>query len=343
MGALGSAWPTLVDVAKSINPDGSIAAVSEVLNLAMPMLDDIPWVECNNGSSHTSTLRASLPTPTWRLFNQGVIPVKSTKKQIQDSCGMMEAYSEVDEALVKINSNAQAFRASEDKAFIEGMGQSLMSTLLYGDTDVDPEKFIGLSPRYYALSGATTSSRLLTAGGTGDDNTSMWLIGWGPETVHGIYPKGTQAGLEYNDKGVQTIIDTDNNGKYEAYVSHYRWFAGLTVRDWRAVVRIPNIDVSDVLTAGDSTDTSANLIKLMVRALHKLPPVGNIRPVFYCNETVLAMLDIKLQDKGNVYLSIKDLVGADGVPRPDTLMFRGYPVRRISDDILLNSESAITA
>lgn len=341
MATLSSAWPTLLDIAKASNPDGSIAAVAEILNEVMPMLDDIPWIEANDGGSHKSTLRASLPTPTWRLFNQGVVNTKGTTKQIVDVCGMLEDYAEVDKTMADINSNKEAFRMQENAAHIEGISQAVMSTLLYGDTDVDPEKFIGLAPRYYTLSGAATSGNLLTAGGSGSDNTSMWLIGWGPNTVHGIYPKGTQAGLKYTDLGEQTAYDASSN-KFQVYRSHYQWLPGLVVRDWRAVVRIPNIDVSDILTAGDATDTSANLIKLMVRALHKLPSGAMMRPVFYCNETVLSMLDVKLQDKSNVYLTLKDLTGAGGVPRPDTLMFRNYPVRRISDDILLNTESAIS-
>ncbi|MCP4372969.1 MAG: hypothetical protein GY797_33410 [Deltaproteobacteria bacterium] len=342
MGALSNAWPTLLDIAKASNPDGSIAAVAEILNEQTPMLDDIPWIEANDGGSHKSTLRASIPTPTWRLFNQGVVTTKSTTKQISDVCGMLEAYAEVDAALVDINSNREAYRAQENAAHIEGMSQELISTLIYGDTDVDPEKFIGLAPRYYTLSGATTSGNLLTAGGSGSDNTSMWLIGWGPNTVHGIYPKGTEAGLGYEDKGQVTAIDSSNNGKYEVYRSHYKWKPGLVVRDWRSVVRIPNIDVSDLLTSGDATDNSANLIKLMVQALHKLPSTGMMRPVFYCNETVASMLDNKLMNTSNLALQLKDLTGAGGIQRPDVLTFRGYPVRRISDDVLLSTEATIS-
>lgn len=341
MAALVSKFPTLIDIARTSDPDGKIAEVAEILTELMPIMDDIPYVQANNGGSHKSTLRASLPAPTWRLFNKGVVQTKATNKQITDSCGMLEAYSEVDKDLADLNGNTAAYRTQEDTAHIEGMGQEMASTIFYGDTDTDPEKFVGLSPRYYTLSGAVTSGNVIDGGGTGSVNSSIWLVGWGPATVHGIYPNGSQAGLKFEDKGQETVKDADG-ALYEAYRSHYKWDKGLVVRDWRAVVRICNIDITKLNSAGDTTDLSANIIKLMIKALHKLPASANMKPVFYANEDVIAMLDVKLDDKRGGTITMKDLTGAGGIPRPDTLMFRGYPVRRMSNEILLSTESALT-
>ena len=44
------------------------------------------------------------------------------------------------------------------------------------------------------------------------------------------------------------------------------WECGLTVRDWRYVVRICNIDVTNLIAG-----SGANLINLLVRALWRLP------------------------------------------------------------------------
>jgi hypothetical protein len=330
MAALSTYWPTLLDVARRLDPNGSISAVAEILNQTNEILDDIPFVEGNLPTGHKTTLRAKIPTPTWRLLNQGVVPVKSTTNQITEVCGILEARSEVDCDMAKMNGNTAEWRLSEDLPIIEGIGQELASTLIDGDTSIDPEQFVGLSPRYYSLaSSVTTSENIIDGGGTGSDNTSVWLVGWSNATVHGIYPKGSKAGLTQEDLGKQTVItDMKTGARMEAYVTRYQQVAGLCVRDWRYAVRIANIDISDLETAGDAADSSANLIKLMSIALDKIPNLSSCRPVFYMNNRVRAMLRVKLMSKSNVFLTLEDLKGASGITRP-TLQFMGVPCRRV--------------
>ena len=74
---------------------------------------------------------------------------------------------------------------------------------------------MGLSSRYSDLS-ATNAQNIIDAGGTGTDNTSIWLVVWGENTVHGIFPKGQKAGIQMEDKGQQTLKDA-NGGQYEGY------------------------------------------------------------------------------------------------------------------------------
>lgn len=336
MATLSTTWPTLLDVARRLDPNGKIAKVAEVMNQYNEILDDISWVEGNLPTGHKTTIRSSVPAGTWRLLNQGIVPVKSTSNQITEVIGMLENYAEIDKDLAMLNGNTAEWRLSEEKAVIEGLGQSLATALIYGDTSVDPEKFVGLAPRYYTVAGSTTSTNVIDAGGTGSDNTSIWLVGWSPDTITGIYPKGSQAGLSMNDLGEQTIYP--GTGQYQGYRSHYQFKAGIAVRDWRYVVRICNIDISDLETAGDGTDTSANLFKYMSMALDKFPPQGSVRPVFYMNQRVRAMLRVKLISKSNLWLSLEDMQGPNGVKRP-TLAFMGVPCRRV--DAILNTEARI--
>ena len=58
------------------------------------------------------------------------------------------------------------------------------------------------------------------------------------------FPKGSRAGLQTKDLGEELVSD-GANGKYLAARSLYQWDAGMAVKDWRYVVRIANIDVSD--------------------------------------------------------------------------------------------------
>jgi hypothetical protein len=339
MAALTSTFVTLLDWARRLDPNGTVAGVVEVLNTYNEILDDISFVEGNLPTGHKVTIRASIPSPTWRLLNDGVVQTKSTTNQVTETCGIMEAYSTIDVDLAKLNGNTNQFRFTEDLAHIEGMNQAFATALLYGDTSADPEQFIGLDPRYYTVSGATTSGNLIDAGGTGSDNTSIWLVGWSPQTIMGIFPKGSQAGLQVRDLGEQTVYDSDSN-PYQAYRTHFQWKCGLAVKDWRYVVRICNIDISDLETAGDTSDSSASLLKYMSQAMDKLPPSGMVRPVFYCNNRVRAMLRVKFLNKSNTYITLEDLSGpVSGLKRP-TLSFMGIPIRRV--DAATVAEARIT-
>ena len=50
------------------------------------------------------------------------------------------------------------------------------------------------------------------------------------------------------DLGEDTLTDAAG-GRYQGYRTHYKWDIGAVLRDWRFVVRIANIDASD-LAAG---------------------------------------------------------------------------------------------
>lgn len=279
MGTLLNSNLTLLDWARRVDPNGKIATVAEVLNKYNEILDDMVWKEGNLPTGHKTTLRGSVPAGTWRLLNQGIVPQKSTTKQITETCGMLENYSEVDKDLAMLNGNSDDFRFSEDLAIIEGLNQSLAKAIIYGDTSINPEQFVGLAPRYYGLSTAVTSANVIDGKGTtAANNSSVWLIGWSDDTVHGIFPNGSKAGLQVQDLGEQTIYDAAL-GRYQALRTHFQFKAGICVRDWRYVVRIANLDITNLETSSDTTDTSANLLKYMSQALDKFPPNGNVRPV----------------------------------------------------------------
>jgi hypothetical protein len=329
MAELSTKWPTILDVTKRLDPNGSISAVGEILNQTNEILDDIPWMEGNLPTGHKYPVRASIPTPTWRLLNSGVQPVKSATNQFTDVCGMMENYSEIDKDLAMLNGNTEEWRLSEDKPIIEGMNQDLGYNLIYGDTSVNPEKFVGLAPRFWTKTAANSAlaANVIDAGGTSADNTSIWLVGWAPETVFGIYPKGSKGGLQVQNLGEQTLTDA-NGGRYQGYRTHYQWKCGLVVKDWRYVVRIANIDYSALLTAGDGSDSSANLLKYMSMALDYVPNLNGAKFAFYMHNTVRAMLRVKLMNKSNTFLSLDDWTSSDGISRK-VLSFQGIPCRRI--------------
>ncbi|EAR4060370.1 hypothetical protein EKW08_19690 [Salmonella enterica] len=318
---------TLADWGKRVDPNGKIDKITELLSQTNPILEDMLIVEGNLPTGHRTTIRTGLPDATWRLLNYGVPNSKSTTAQVTDSIGMLETYAEIDKSLADLNGNTSEFRLSEDRAFLEAMNQKMAQTLFYGDTSVNPQQFMGLASRYSSKS-AGNGQNIIDAGGTGTDNTSIWLVVWGENTVHGIFPKGQKAGLHMEDKGQQTLKDAAG-GQYEGYRTHYKWDNGLTLRDWRYVVRIANIDVSDLSVPA----SAANIVTQMVKALHRVPNLKMGRAVFYMNRTVAQALDLQSLDKASLALSVKETEGEWWTT------FRGIPIRET--DAILETEARV--
>ena len=330
MPTLSTTNPTLADVASRMTADGKIdPQIVELLNETNEVLDDMTVIEANGFTEHKTTVRSGLPAGTWRKLNYGVQPEKSRTVQVKDSLGMLETYAEVDKALADLNDNSAAWRLSEDRAFIEGMNQTMATTLFYGDSSADPEKFMGLAPRYNSLS-AENAMNIIDAGGTGNDNTSIWLCVWGPNTLHSIYPKGSSAGLQSRDLGEHTLTDAAG-GRYQGYRTHYKWDIGMTLRDWRYVVRIANIKHSDLTKTGS---TGADLIDLMTQAVELIPNIGMGRPVFYMPRKIRSFLRRQITNKvAASTLTMEEVAGKKVVA------FDGVPCRRT--DALLLTEARV--
>lgn len=331
MAVLPTTHPTLLDVTKRLDPNGKIDAIAEILNQTNPILEDMVWIEGNLPTGHRTTVRTGLPTPTWRKLYGGVQPTKSTTIQITDSTGMLEAYAEVDKALADLNGNTASFRLSEDRAHIEGMNQELVQTLFYGNEGTEPEAFTGFAPRFNSMSAANAGNIIQSTGIEGSDNASIWLVVWGPNTVHGIYPKGSKAGLSVDDKGQVTIENIDGNGgRMEAYRTHYRWDAGLTVRDWRYIVRI-QYDQEDLTK---DAATGPDLADLMVDAIERVPSLSMGRAVFYLNRRAKSFLRRQLSSATKNSTLTREEVGGKKVE-----VFDGIPVR--TTDALTNNEAVV--
>ena len=275
MSTLSTTALTLADWAKRLDPDGRIPTVAELLSQSNEILEDAVFVEGNLPTGHRVTIRTGLPAVYWRSLNQGVPSSKSTTSQVDESVGMLEAYSRVDKDLAELNGNTSQFRLSEDVAFLEAMNQTQASTMFYGNPATDPRQYLGLGPRYGTISGAGNAQNILDAGGTSSNNTSIWLAVWGENSVFCTFPKGSKAGLTHQDDGVLTVYDSTNN-PYKAYQTQYQWKNGLVVKDWRYLVRIANINTTNLV----ANTSAADLIALMSRALDRIPNFGMGRAAF---------------------------------------------------------------
>lgn len=332
MSTLGGGVLTLLDWAKSLGGDGNAKDVAELLTQKNQVLEDMVWQEGNLPTGHRIVVRTSLPSPSWRRLNEGTASTKGTTAQIDEHCGMLEDWSEVDAKLAGMNGDLAGFRMRQAAPHIEGLNQEFVQTLFYGNHLTAEKEFTGFAPRYATISN-TEGQQMIDAGAAGSDNTSIYLVGWGPSHVYGIFPKGSKAGIVHEDLGLTTVQTSTSLGgtRMRAYQDRWGWDGGLCVEDWRYVVRIGSIDVSSLVA--DGAGTSVKLMEYMLKAIHRLPSLDGIRPVFYMGRTVREMLDIQAMNKANLLLNMGYEEGAAKTT------FRGIPLKTC--DQILETESLI--
>lgn len=335
MATLASTYLNLIDVLKQQDP--RTGEVIEVLKKQNPILDDAVAMQCNMGAVHRHTIRTGLPTPAWGRLYQGIPQSKSTVQQVDDTTGFLEARSGVDTRLLKLSKNPAALRLGEAMSHLEAMNQEMATGMFYHDTATAPEKFKGLAARFSTIGGGDAGNQIVSAGGAGADNTSIWFVTWGDHACHLLYPEGTQAGVNREDKGEQRVLDGSGN-PYYVKEETFTWHMGMAVKDWRYVARIANIDVSE-LAAGN-----VDLYKFMRKAYYKLQSrrmdSQTSRIAIYCNRDVMEALDGLGTHGGgtggNDYLRLvpRELEGRE------VLTYRGIPIRET--DALLNTEAVVS-
>lgn len=331
MATLGNNFFDLIDLFKSKNPDGQIASVIEILTEQNPILADAIAMECNSGTKHLHTVRTGLPSVSWGKLYKGIPQSKSTKAQVEDTTGFVEGLSTIDKRLLDISTNEGAVRLSEAMAYLEAINNEVSSRIFYGNSTATPEEFMGFAPRYNDLS-ASNGGQIIDAGGTGSDNTSIWFVSWGDNQSHLLYPEGTQAGVQRDDKGEQRL--TDGNGDaYYGKEELFTWNVGLAVKDWRYNSRIANIDVSNVASG------TVALFDFMRKAYWKLQSrrvVGGSQAI-YCNRDVMEALDALSTNAGAgdsfIRLTPREIQGEE------VLTYRGIPIRET--DALINTEERV--
>lgn len=341
MTTIGTAL-NLVDFARSLDPNGNTADIVELLSQTNDVIDDVKWVEGNLPTGHLTTMRTGLPSSTWRKLNQGIPNSKSTKVQVTETCGMLTQRGQIDKKIAQFSGDPGKFRLTENKAHLEAMNQDFVKTLFYGDHTANPEQFLGLSGRYTTVnpSTAANAANVINGNGSGSGMTSIWLIGWGEHSVHGIFPKGTKAGLTHTPimdatgDGCSEARDSSGNS-FRAFVDEFEWDCGIALKDWRYVVRIANIDISNLV----AESSAANLIKLMSRAIDCLPSLDGVTPAFYANRTIFSQLRVQALNASQNALSVESALNQFGKSRKQ-LMFQEIPIRKV--DQLLKTETSLS-
>lgn len=329
-----ASYPTLTDMAARMDPDGSVAPIVEVLMQMNGVIADANFREGNLPTGNQHTVRVGLPKPGTRRFYEPVKAQKSITRQVTETAAMLEVWSELDAAEADLWGSAESYRATEDKAFIQAFENEVARLLFHGNEAISPAEFTGLSPRYNDIgSGAPeTKAQIFDGGGTGSDNRSIWIVGWGDAGTSGLLPKGSRAGLQMVNHGLQTKESWDGSGNsegmYDVYRTKYTWHLGLMVKDWRANARICNLPKGKIAPGtppgSDKLDTSSapfdRINELMIRALAATNRTPGVRKVIYCDQdTWTAFRIAAMKAVNNSTLTVEQyqgvpLVSFDGVP-----------------------------
>lgn len=301
----------------------------ELMNKTNDILDDIPFREANKTEGHETRIRTGLPQVYFRRLYRGTPVSKSEFSRVTEGIGMMESRMELDVKEKELWQEAfNAYRTSEGGAHTEALRQEAARLFFYGDHVGNADEFDGFATRYNKL----TTPNVINAGGTGKNLTSMYLIAWGENSVHGIFPKHSVGGLKREDLGKYTTEDTERR-KFEVYGDLFSWNIGLAVRDWRAVVRIANINV-DALDAKKGETGYIDFKALTIKAKNKMPEALRNRAIWYCSSDVLTGLEIQSSDSSNVHLTYGEYFGSKGVPA-----LHHRPIRQA--DAILGTEAQV--
>lgn len=346
--------PTLKNIVDRTAPNGGIATIIEAAEISMPIIADATFVECNNGDAHDTVIRAGLPELAERRYNQGIKETKTETMKVKEQTAMMEDLSRVDAKLAEKSGNVENYRASEVVGKTQAANIWLGRNFIYGSPELSADTFMGVAPRYGSKA-ALSGDQIVDAGGTGSDNTSMYLITWGGKGANLLYPEGSVAGFEHKDmtpNGPQLIdapITTADRKQMLGYVDWLGIHLGMTLGDYRSGGRIANIDVSDLKK--DATTGGADLLDLLVDLKWKVNTdyaglgidmqTGELvqgRSVLYVNRTVAAFLDKQARNAKGLELRHEQVLGRDAKNRFQ-LYYGDWEIRVL--DSILNTEARV--
>lgn len=336
MATLAQRFLTLADVYKA-----SVGPIIEVLNdTSQGLMDDFVAMECNQGTSHIHGIRTGLPSVSWGALYEGIVQSKSARQQVTDTTGFVEALSEVDQRVLELAGDKRLeVRMQESMAFLESMSQEIIKSMFYYDSTTNARFPKGLGSRFNALATSGAGNQIVDGGGTGSDNTSIWFVTHGPNDFCMLYPKGTQGGITQEDMGRQMKNDASGD-PYFVEMELFRAYLGWAVKDWRNIVRIANVDVSN-MQAG-----SVKLYDLMRQGFYKLharrvSKVANQqsigRTVIYCNTGVMEALDRLSSNAAAAdnFIRLKPME----IEGREVMSYRGIPIRET--DQILNTEARV--
>ena len=322
---------TAQDTLKALGPDGQLMDFANTLDERLPILADAQFYPANDAMSHRDLREVSLPTPQVVALGDGWASSKNEFSPYTEGMGIYKDRIQVAKDITKISPNPGRERSKREARHMEGFNQGVSNDLLNSTNVTDPEKIRGLTLRYPTLA----TNGVYNVGGSGSALTSAWMIQWGEDLTHLIYPKNhPHIGVNIEDMGLQFVTtETPTGGsatgsikKRWDYVTELEWWLGWNIKDQRSTKRVCNIPTN--LYSGGLTDT---LIKKIIEARNAYRTSGTV--FVYVSETTYNALDFLAMDKNNVRYSNDNPWGRE------IMMIRDMPIRKW--DSITDTETAL--
>jgi hypothetical protein len=341
-------YSTLIDIVQnysSADAGARFVLPKRVLDRMTPLIRIIPMKASNNILSNIATRTNSLPIASTRRWNEGIKATKSVNDPLNDPIALFEDYSEVDRDLWEIQNDPNAWRSDQDMNHVEALFQLLESTLWYGNLANSPGAFNGLATRFnnlesYPNGDSSWQPNVWNGGATSGNVTSAWMIEFGDDTVYGIYPPNTPAGLNVRDLGEMTKELPSGTGSmgssymYQVLRTMLRWYMGIQIADERCVQRICNINPT-ILSTGNFDEN------IFIAAKNQLPRAGEAPgTVILVNRALKTQIDIRaVSQKINTYFTPPSNGTMDVFGKAVT-QFQGIPI--YTAEKILSTETVLT-
>lgn len=222
---------TLLDLAKLTGSDKSVGLIEAVTTVA-PEVDRLP-ARTISGLSYKTSLRTAYPGGSFRAFNAGVTPTKSTFEQKVVECYPYQLRVVVDKQLADGHEDGAAgLQAIESVGAMEGGKIDIGAQIIYG-TGADASGFPGLA-QGVDLASMGVDATGSTAGGA----TSLWAVKLGEQHVNLVFGGGGV--LDLSDFRVETAYDSNDAG-FVAYVAEITANVGLQIVNPNSIGRIYNL------------------------------------------------------------------------------------------------------
>lgn len=326
MATVGTGYWTLRDLHSGRLPNGNIDRdIVDMVGQENPALMDVPWKEAIRGREDITTIKTGMSAATLRAFYEGVKPSKTAKKQVTNAAATVSTALSFDWRLYEKSKDKVAFLSDEQRDHSDVLGQAAMRLLFYGDTKDDPRGINGFGKTYdeYAAAG-DSDDRVAkfyclngghsTVSVSGSALRSIYLAGWGKKSMHGFYPEGSSAGIEFGQLTKQ-YVKQDDGSELLMGIQEMNWDLGLNVRDYRYGGRICNIDLSRAFDTANVPDYTEILRRLLCRAKDE----GVSRHLYMCRmlfEVLSVQFARKTQENAVKYADLQQGIGASllGVP-----------------------------
>lgn len=331
---------TLQDAMARVTNQGELLQLADTVSKAVGLMEYLEFHETNQAFDHLTGRITDQGTPTTRIANEGAQEIKASSEQVIDVPVHYNNIIKPDPLFLRKFNSPEKWKAKEVKTLFRSYAEEFVNQIITGDSDNDPGREIdGLQKRLGSLPSDATDvteryHTVRSAGGAGADNTSIYGLGIGEDGVYALYLKNGQAGFQMKQLPEQLI--TLGSGDVVCRPIDISWDVGFCGTNQRAMLRVANIDYSDLTTDASS---GANLMDELTFAINssKIKAPG-LRPVLLANESVISYFECQRRNAGAT--AVNSAFSDIGMSMDGLTTFKGVPFIQV--DAIGIAESVVS-